>query len=519
MTETPTLTLTLTPHQQIDAIERFLRYVFEPNDLIEIRGLGSPEFGVMRMLANDAPTAARAALKMTECGANVYFALNPIRPDSKYATSIKLNNLPRRARQTAKKESIASRNLYLLDIDPTEHDTAATPEELAAALALATTVREYLTSQGWPEPILLSSGNGVHMLYKGDRCSPEGDILALALKYLDLKFSTPVVKVDIGVFDEPRVARLPFTWNKKAGRLSSIISYPTIFNAVNAGKIYGLAVEGGLLTANRPTQRRFATCLDPDFRIEDLVDEFPDQFGEIDGITEEGDLTYYSTSSCPYKGAPHHDQGVGKGHSCLILGGPSGLGFKCLSGNCVATISDVLNKLFERTGRRYSREIWTTDLSEYAKVFPFDREDDGKPVWLDDATQLSRAAATTAEAEAEEAAAAADVETTEPEPMAITITALESIYMQTVLVADDLVGRVNHPAQRDFRTVAERIAATHNHKAMRCALGEDLLADIDEDVRMADAAPRYEDEDGVTTTYLTCGTKFFYLARQLKGIL
>jgi len=41
--------------QQIAEIERFLRYVFQPGDLIEIRGLESPEFGVMRMLANDVP--------------------------------------------------------------------------------------------------------------------------------------------------------------------------------------------------------------------------------------------------------------------------------------------------------------------------------------------------------------------------------------------------------------------------------------------------------------------------------
>ena len=60
--------------------------------------------------------------------------------------------------------------------------------------------------------------------------------------------------------------------------------------------------------------------------------------------------------------------------------------------------------------------------------------------------------------------------------------------------------------------------ATHNHASMRYAMGEDLLADLDEDVRMTDAAPIYEDADGVTAAYLTIATKADHLARQLKGI-
>jgi thermostable 8-oxoguanine DNA glycosylase len=34
--------------------------------------------------------------------------------------------------------------------------------------AVALNVREYLTAKCWPEPIQVSSGNGVHLLYRGD---------------------------------------------------------------------------------------------------------------------------------------------------------------------------------------------------------------------------------------------------------------------------------------------------------------------------------------------------------------
>ena len=120
-----TETETISTYAQIQEIERFLRTIFAAGDLIEIRGLGSPQYGTMRILTTEISTAARAATKMVHCGADVYYALNPIKPDSKYATSIKLDNLPRRVRQTARDQDIACRNAYLLDLDPVRPSGAA----------------------------------------------------------------------------------------------------------------------------------------------------------------------------------------------------------------------------------------------------------------------------------------------------------------------------------------------------------------------------------------------------------
>jgi hypothetical protein len=261
-----------------------------------------------------------------------------------------------------------------------------------------------------------------------------------------------------------------------------------------------------MLTANRPTQRRFATCLDPDFSVEDLVDEFPDQFGEIDGITEEGDLVYYSTSSCPWKGAPHHDQGVGKGHSCLILGGPSGLGFKCLSGNCVASISDVLNKLHEQTGRRYSGEIWSTDLNDCAKIFPFDYEDDGVPVWLDDPTQLTRNIApicTVAEYqdndEIKQPKKSEEIKVKEYETIPAKASTLTAIFQFATRKADHDVARVNPAGQRAYRKEVERILRAKEYRRMIEILGQAMIDEIDVEVLVSATPPVFEDPDGNPT--------------------
>ena len=89
---------THTPREiQVRNIEHFLRTLFEPGDIIEIRGLGSPKYGTMRILTRDFNRAARAAVKMSAEGADTYFGLNPVAADSQYARAVKLDNLPRRA--------------------------------------------------------------------------------------------------------------------------------------------------------------------------------------------------------------------------------------------------------------------------------------------------------------------------------------------------------------------------------------------------------------------------------------
>jgi hypothetical protein len=528
---------THTPREiQIHRIEKFLGYIFDPGDLVELRGLYTNAKGkdkVMRTLTRDYAIAAKVAVMMSKHGCNVYFCLNPINPERWYAKDCLRNfkdKCEMEAWRTAQADDITERNTYLIDVDAVKATgTASTKEQVAASQELATKIQAYLAERGWPEPIRLSSGNGTHLLYRGDRTSPKGSLWPVVLQHLSKTFSIEgEMTVDVKVANTARISRLPYILNRKAAREASVISYPHTFEPVGYNLIYSLSLEAPAHTAHRATGT--SALLDEDFDVEDLIAEYPEQLF-LDNVTPDGDLTYYSLSVCPIKGEAHHDQHVGKGHSCLIVGGPSGLGFSCLSSNCVATIADLLRLLHYKTGRWFSKQIWAEDYSR----FPVEWADDGKPVWLDDATQLTRAAANpTADADAddedEDEVEAIDVEpepesiqpepeSIQPESVAITTAALESVFIQTVLCADDLVGRVSQPAQLEFRRFAERIAATHHHRAMRVALGEELIADLDEDVRLADAAPRYQDEDGSpTTTYLAIATRADHLARKLKGI-
>jgi hypothetical protein len=64
---------------------------------------------------------------------------------------------------------VTRRCWLLIDTDPSRPTgISSTDDEHEAALAKAHTIRAYLSSRGWSEPIFADSGNGAHLLYAID---------------------------------------------------------------------------------------------------------------------------------------------------------------------------------------------------------------------------------------------------------------------------------------------------------------------------------------------------------------
>src|SRR5438105_3519898 len=130
-----------------------------------------------------------------------YFTLNPI----KLPQGIPLNPPSlSAARQAASASDIARRISLLIDFDPPrEAETNSTDAEKQAARKEAERVREYLTSRGWPEPMLCDSGNGWHIRYRVNLPNDEAatELLRGVLARLHQLFPM----VDAGNFDAPRL--------------------------------------------------------------------------------------------------------------------------------------------------------------------------------------------------------------------------------------------------------------------------------------------------------------------------
>lgn len=120
---------------------------------------------------------------------------------------------------SAKDSDIEARRHILIDIDrAVKADCPANDEEVQQAIDLSHKIRRFMAAQGWIEPLVVMSGNGVHLYYYLSYMpnSPEltGKIREL-LKLLGDKFDNKHVKVDRGVYNASRITKVIGTTAKK----------------------------------------------------------------------------------------------------------------------------------------------------------------------------------------------------------------------------------------------------------------------------------------------------------------
>ena len=506
--------------QKVSRISRFLSTLFERGDLIELRTLAAPDGKIRRILTADVHVAARCAVLMEKQDCDVYYCVNPADPDRWYAKNTLrdfYNTCQYGAWRTLQDEDVKIRNTFFIDIDARRPDTkvAATPEQVAATLVAAKAIQNYLCIElGWEEPIVVGSGNGHHLLFKSERYAVKGESWPRALGFLAKTFSNPDADIDIKVCNPSRLARMPYCLNKKSQRFATVLSYPVMLKPTGYGTMWSLS-EKGEAAAQYSGDRTTSALLHEDFDVEDFIEAFPDQFGDLLNVTPDGDLTYYSTEICPIKGAPHSNQ-PGNGHNCLIVGGPSGLGFQCFG--CEGTIGDVLRLLREQTGHGYDRPIWADDdldhsdqwwdsqakvwvdfdWDELGKRFPVELADGGIPVWLyagiatavigDDGEFVEPKAVdeeVVEEVEAEEIVAEEKVEEEAveeviPEPVTAHIHSahVTAIFKYCANYADGLIARVNPAGQAAFRKEIERILRANDRKRIFELLGTSMITEL-----------------------------------------
>ena len=239
------------PKWNKEEAERFLKILHAEGSTFEIRILESLEQGC-KVPGNssgffrDAKTAADVLDRFWNDheGGHAYVTVNPVHgglhdraPDSF-----------RWAKVAAKDEDVASRNWLYMDFDPTRSSgVSATSEEKAKAWAVCVEAKTWLSSQGWPDPIVVDSGNGYHLYY---RCNlePKDDLHREVLRVLGSKFGLKTrgdpVDVDQSVHNASRIAKIPGVVSRKGEntperphRGSQILHVPETIVAVPRDKI------------------------------------------------------------------------------------------------------------------------------------------------------------------------------------------------------------------------------------------------------------------------------------------
>ena len=224
-----------------DDIERFVRLAFEPGEVVELRVLTKrePRSGYF----NDSELLAEAAFRESQAGHNVYYTLNSPEPGLLFRAS----NEVRRARSgdTTNDDQITKRRRLLIDIDPIRWvegkaitGIPASESEVDAAIAKAEVVQNYLANLGFPDPLILMSGNGCQLVYRYDVLDDEGTLKRF-LEVLAARFDDEDSTVDTCVWNPSRISRFPGTGNRKGShtderphRLARILHAPDTLEPV-----------------------------------------------------------------------------------------------------------------------------------------------------------------------------------------------------------------------------------------------------------------------------------------------
>jgi hypothetical protein len=231
-----------------DEILRAAKILFEPGDVTELRILGrdskviSGYFDNFEALA-DAATRANGA-------AGVYAMLNPAKP-ALLARAANRVRLIRYKEPLTSDHDVETRRWLLCDIDPVRPACiSATDEEHKMALERAETIRADLTAEGWPDPVVIDSGNGAYLRYAirlpNDEAST--DLIRRVLEAAAFRFDDERVKVDTNVYNAARIVRLPGTWNRKGDdlperphRMAHLLSHPDCLTVVEPSLLAVLA--------------------------------------------------------------------------------------------------------------------------------------------------------------------------------------------------------------------------------------------------------------------------------------
>lgn len=234
---------------QVPAVERAISILHADSECFEVRALKVPGYRGSTFTSagyfNDREKAAHGACVVSDRGAGgLYFTLNPVNE----ALLARANNrMKDRLNQTTTDAEIVRRNWVIIDIDPARPaGISATDVERRAACDVAHECEAHLTSQGWPLPVIGSSGNGYALFYRVDlpNDAESRNLVAGVLKALDATMREKcgdAAHVDTSTFNAARIVRAFGTVNRKGDstpdrphRLTELYDPPERLDVVSA---------------------------------------------------------------------------------------------------------------------------------------------------------------------------------------------------------------------------------------------------------------------------------------------
>jgi len=183
---------------------------------------------------------------------NIYFTINSL--SDEHRSRPQFGKILEGKNATTADNEVTKRDWLFIDIDPVHiTDTNATEDDANYAKATARKVVHYLKDQGFYQPIVVFSGNGVHLYFRCDLNNTPDTLQGVEkfTKALAQLFDDDRVKIDPKICNAARIARLPGTTSGKGRpddevrpqRMCRILTVPTEIKPNDVAYIRKIAAD------------------------------------------------------------------------------------------------------------------------------------------------------------------------------------------------------------------------------------------------------------------------------------
>jgi len=326
-----------------EEVIRALRLLFSEGDVFEIRVLKAVTGGYQRPHTESGyfdfehiPQAADSLAKIRSFS-GAYVTLNPVDPELLARAFNRLG--PAEQNATTADDDVSRRRWLPIDCDAVrKSNISSTNEEHASALELADQIRNGLASVGWPQPIVLDSGNGAQLLYRIDLPAKDDGLVQNVITSIAAA-STEQVHVDLTVFNPARIWRLPGTMNCKGDsipnrphRMANIVSVPDKVQTVSRKLL--IAAAGG--EPEQPMQT--VAVSNPGFSLDDWILRH--------GLDIDSPVPYNGGRKWVFKVCPFNHEHTNR--SAVLIEEPSGaVAFRCHHNSCSGNDWHKLREMYE----------------------------------------------------------------------------------------------------------------------------------------------------------------------------
>ena len=287
-----------------DTIRKWWDLFVKENGFTEVRVLGRFQYsGYFSNVENLIETIKPYADMDDE---QIYFVLNKI--DAACYGRQQSEKIIKSPKITTNDNDIVKRCFVFVDFDPVRKSgTNASNEEFEYAHKKAQQVFVFLRNQGFSEPIICKSGNGIHLTYKVDmpNDSETTETLKRFYEYLASVYTDEKVDIDTKVFNLARLCKLYGTMAKKGAnlqdrpwRMSEIIYVPKEIKITPIEKFKELA---DLLPKEEPKQAPQSNSSRNRYSEKFNLENWLNTYGIEYRKKQEGNSTKYEVKDCPWK--------------------------------------------------------------------------------------------------------------------------------------------------------------------------------------------------------------------------